>query len=396
MSDLNSAFEQARLRRKRQYELKYKIYKLLSTSKEEVAAGRIINWLRKRYFKQPDNIDPDQLESIPGIFRFRTSVDDMNLVKPVPKPISFNRPKRIKRNRSIKTVVNVPVQDDISKVMEESKKLVMESEQNLLDEAIKASLQDEYESIDAEIIKSLIDQQNEKPVIGNWMHGAWDDDGYGINDTEDNDLEKVLKASKEMYESQNGIDKILQESIRTFNEQNDNVLKTVLAKSNEEVDEMNKVIMKNIIGESFQDINTPENEVIDGSNELQQAIEQSLKWGRRSSIESIQDSEIDIDSDSDQCEVFESPVEEHVMETSDPTGMVYNVCLDMRIYGVDPFLPIHIDGKDYYLSEDQIVEIQQKWNEVNPDTTQGKEFEEDLKYYYMEYNHMKKNNLFKF
>lgn len=56
------------------------------------------------------------------------------------------------------------------------------------------------------------------------------------------------------------------------------------------------------------------------------------------------------------------------------------VCLDLRIYGPDPYQPIIIFDTHYYLNNEQIKEIKKIWNKINPATNAGIIYKQNLEF----------------
>lgn len=56
------------------------------------------------------------------------------------------------------------------------------------------------------------------------------------------------------------------------------------------------------------------------------------------------------------------------------------VCIDIRVYGLDPTQPIYINGKKYFLNEKQIDYIVSLWNKINLDSNAGVKFHQMIEY----------------
>lgn len=56
------------------------------------------------------------------------------------------------------------------------------------------------------------------------------------------------------------------------------------------------------------------------------------------------------------------------------------VCIDIRVYGPEPYLPIYVNGNEYYLNNDQINKVKKIWNMVNPYTNNGLKYSQNLEY----------------
>lgn len=59
----------------------------------------------------------------------------------------------------------------------------------------------------------------------------------------------------------------------------------------------------------------------------------------------------------------------------------YWICIDLRVYGPEPTKPIYIDDTKYYLNNSQIDQINKLWNKINPSTSRGIRFHQDLKFF---------------
>lgn len=69
------------------------------------------------------------------------------------------------------------------------------------------------------------------------------------------------------------------------------------------------------------------------------------------------------------------------LKSSNNNNKDIGYCLDLRIFGPDPHRPIFINNKEYYLNKEQIDEINKIWFKINPSTSQGIRFAQDLEYY---------------
>ena len=54
------------------------------------------------------------------------------------------------------------------------------------------------------------------------------------------------------------------------------------------------------------------------------------------------------------------------------------IMIDLSMYGLDPSMPITLDGVKYYLSQEQRTKILNKWRRVNPESEAGKKFQLSL------------------
>lgn len=57
------------------------------------------------------------------------------------------------------------------------------------------------------------------------------------------------------------------------------------------------------------------------------------------------------------------------------------LCIDLQIYGPHPGTPIEFAGETYYLNQNQIKKVKQAWNKINPHTSSGLSYQQDLEYY---------------
>ena len=68
------------------------------------------------------------------------------------------------------------------------------------------------------------------------------------------------------------------------------------------------------------------------------------------------------------------------IKKKDPNMFHLYVCIDLRNYSHDFHQAIHVYDKLYYLTNDQISHAMKIWNKVNPETTAGIRFKQDLEY----------------
>jgi ribosomal protein S19 len=71
----------------------------------------------------------------------------------------------------------------------------------------------------------------------------------------------------------------------------------------------------------------------------------------------------------------------HKVFTRDLSTIPDCVCLDLRVYGPDPYQPIYIADIVYYLSKPQIRRVQDAWNKVNGKTRESMRYMQDFEYY---------------
>lgn len=70
------------------------------------------------------------------------------------------------------------------------------------------------------------------------------------------------------------------------------------------------------------------------------------------------------------------------------------VCIDLRIYGPNPYQPLYFNNKEYYFNYRQVDSIVNNWNKVNSETIFGERKIEDIMYYKLETKQLEKNNYF--
>lgn len=67
------------------------------------------------------------------------------------------------------------------------------------------------------------------------------------------------------------------------------------------------------------------------------------------------------------------------------------VCIDLRVYGPDPYQAIYVNDIEYYFSLDQIHRIHDVWEKIDPNTIQGERHLQDIQYYRLEMKQLIKN-----
>jgi len=65
----------------------------------------------------------------------------------------------------------------------------------------------------------------------------------------------------------------------------------------------------------------------------------------------------------------------------DTNNIIFNVCLDIRLYGPNPTTPILIDDMVFYLNEEQIKKIQDVWKKIDPETPTGINTLQNIQYF---------------
>lgn len=83
----------------------------------------------------------------------------------------------------------------------------------------------------------------------------------------------------------------------------------------------------------------------------------------------------------EEVERVEDEIVQQIIEKSmkeDKPGV--HVCIDLRVYGPDPYLPIYVGDTPYYLNPEQIEKVKMKWNQVNPETEAGEQFHQKMEY----------------
>ena len=59
----------------------------------------------------------------------------------------------------------------------------------------------------------------------------------------------------------------------------------------------------------------------------------------------------------------------------------FYICLDLRYYGPNPDQPIYYNDIPYYLTLKQIERVEKVWKKIDPSTTTGTKYHQDLEYY---------------
>lgn len=85
-------------------------------------------------------------------------------------------------------------------------------------------------------------------------------------------------------------------------------------------------------------------------------------------MESLNNSNINLNTDADTNTIINNDIPE------------YYIVIDIREFHENPLQPLIINDVPYYLSNKQITQLKKLWNKVNPDTSAGMKFQQDLAY----------------
>ena len=142
-----------------------------------------------------------------------------------------------------------------------------------------------------------------------------------------------------------------------------------------EDDELNKAIIASLGG----------GEINEEEQLLNKAIHDSLQdISDSTNVKIYEEKEEDYDEiHSIEEQILNQMIEESLQEKDKNVqdDETFNVILDMRFYGPDPYQPIYYKEIPYYLNSLQKERLTKEWNKVNPNTTNGIIFEQNYNYY---------------
>ncbi len=139
------------------------------------------------------------------------------------------------------------------------------------------------------------------------------------------------------------IDQVIEESLKDYNNHFENSIQNVLhesIKDNHDVD-YEEYILNQAIIESLSNTNTNTSVIIDDDSKPSNSNHQ------------------EDDTDNSDC---------------------YCLVIDIRDFHENPSQPLLINDVPYYLSNEQKMHLKKLWNKVNPDTSAGMKFQQDLAY----------------
>jgi hypothetical protein len=67
-------------------------------------------------------------------------------------------------------------------------------------------------------------------------------------------------------------------------------------------------------------------------------------------------------------------------DTKEDDNEGFFVCIDIRVFGPEPYQSLFIDGLEYYLNNDQINKVKKVWLMIDPDTNTGLKYSQNLEY----------------
>jgi hypothetical protein len=91
----------------------------------------------------------------------------------------------------------------------------------------------------------------------------------------------------------------------------------------------------------------------------------------------IEESKVCFDDDAQ----TEAELMNQIMKKSiDENKNFSRVCIDLRVYGPDPYQPIYVNDIAYYLDAEQVKKVKDDWNKINPETAAGEQFHQKMEF----------------
>ena len=170
--------------------------------------------------------------------------------------------------------------------------------------------------------------------------------------------------------SQDDYDLAIKQSLMNYNDNYENEVETVIQLSLDSYDNHfndNHFNDKNV----NQNDNIYKEDILDLSEESQMdlAVMESMKTGKFNE---------NLDIDDELQKALDFSLGKNIIKLDDQG---FYICLDLRIYGPDPYKEIYIGDKIYYLNENQIKKIKNAWARVNPDSSAGIIYSQNIEYY---------------
>lgn len=206
------------------------------------------------------------------------------------------------------------------------------------------------------IVKNMSDeddsynQMNDYINMHNDIHYGNNEDNMNVDDM-DNSLKLAIQKS---LSTVNGVDDVdIDEIINKSKKEHDIAEDETLAKIMEETatDHFQDYPMDYIPDGAFVDFvpNTESKADVDSEDELEAAIQLSMqKHDEKDNISNDEES--------------------------------FFACIDLRVFGPEPYQPLYVDGIEYHLNNDQINKVKKVWHMINPDTDNGLKYSQDLAY----------------
>ncbi|ARF09708.1 hypothetical protein Indivirus_2_87 [Indivirus ILV1] len=126
---------------------------------------------------------------------------------------------------------------------------------------------------------------------------------------------------------------------------------------------------------------TNNNDDVDIDADINQVMQESLKEYNeyyKNSIKNTINESIINNTNLDYDEYFLNKAISESLEHE--TYDTFCLVIDIRDFHTNPSQPLMINDVPYYLSSNQIEQLQKLWNKVNPDTSAGMKFQQDLAY----------------
>jgi hypothetical protein len=215
------------------------------------------------------------------------------------------------------------------------------------------------------------------------------------------ELEKIRKQKHKEYLKQKQLPQITEKYTKLFNRENraaSVICKFVRMNYLHEVvnsDDLDyipgvfrvriRITNDNLNKPPIQEQNNSKNSVKQPQDDLDIVMQQSLEEFHKVNDDTL--SKIIAESlhgyedvDVDESYIEENIMNQIIMESLNTVSSFY-LCIDLRVYGPNPKQPIFYNDVEYYLTNSQIERINKLWKRVDPETTTGIKFMQDLEYY---------------
>lgn len=382
-----------------------------------LATTKIQRAVRTKILPEVVNMNPQEMEMVPGVYRMRLKVTEDNLIQ-LEKPIDHGDDNDLVDAYGVKHIEDVDIirqsmmeyqgEDgvDLDEIEMMEHRAIMESMgikwedeqvpqvpvpepeleqtgfpnledlpenpfQNLSGDA-KTQIQQFFQNFMQGFTGGASSSQPVQPAQPN----------YGYQGDRKHVSRVPTVPKKQIHHAKTDLQKAIDESRQEAEKQEshtleDQILKQVIAESTGNQPEISvkpdlsvdEEILKQILAESAKEAHVGSVSVdVDLDDQiLAQMMDESMIDFPEEKLEEVERVE---------DEIVQQIIEKSMKE--DKPG-VY-VCIDLRVYGPDPYLPIYVGDTPYYLNPEQIEKVKMKWNQVNPETEAGEQFHQKMEY----------------
>ena len=428
-AETNSMQQQlAAIRRSRHIEHKKKVWfpQFLEkwnsiNSPRRVSVIKIQRFLRKYYFKTPINMSEEELKVIPGMFRIRFNITSNNLTKlensdtNKAQSNSHDHSQFYNQSQSYPKMFN-RLPNQFSNMYSGLPRSYPNYNSSLNNQNRNEQNNEQNNEQDNELSKAIY-----QSMIENYSEDNKDNNDDLIIDTHDYELNKIIMESlkdQNIPDNQTGlfdmemdyktinqvVDPLVDPTVDPLVDPTidptidptvdptvdpivdplidpivDSDIAQVMEESKKEFDKSFESILDKTINESLGlENNKPKKEEEDEDYLMSQAIAESLK-------NDVNNIPVD-DGGDDIFKINDDNKFENIMDVEYANSITFEneagfyVVLDLRVYGPDPYSPIYIGDTPYYLNGLQQDIILRNWNKINPDTTAGLLYKQNLDY----------------